>query len=267
MNRKLLIMLLAVCVSGSAQSQFTDSVWIVGGNGEEGELVSVEVWLQFNGAGPPDSIALFDIPLTYDATVCTVETITLGPDFSAWLDKSRIDNTGAQGPPAISKIGVSTFTFGPPIGPAPVERGTHLAATVDFRILDTAAPGDSSCIDTLMQAFSVPIYLGFVEKSGWVTYAPAFSTGCVRLGAFACGDCSGDGFVNFGDALYVKNYYYQTPPGSPPPIGQADVNLDGHVNFADALYIKNYYYQTPPGSPAPCEPPKAAPFGERRMEK
>ena len=85
---------------------------------------------------------------------------------------------------------------------------------------------------------------------------------------YACGDCNADGFVNFADALYVKNYYYQTPPGSPAPIGEADVNLDGYVNFADALYIKNYYYQTPQGSPPPCEPTLTAPsFRERRMER
>jgi|GEM_PF-2306783 len=84
---------------------------------------------------------------------------------------------------------------------------------------------------------------------------------------YPCGDCNGDAFVNFADALYVKNYYYQTPPGSPAPIGQGDVNLDGQVNFADALYIKNYYYQTPPGSPPPCEPTVTAPFREKSIKR
>jgi len=84
-------------------------------------------------------------------------------------------------------------------------------------------------------------------------------------GGAQCGDCNGDGFVNFADALYVKNYYYQTPPGSPAPIGQGDVNLDGFVNFADALYIKNYYYQTPPGSPPPCNP--TLDYAPRKDEK
>jgi hypothetical protein len=72
---------------------------------------------------------------------------------------------------------------------------------------------------------------------------------------WGCGDCNADGRITFADALYVKNYYFQTPPGSPAPIGEGDVNLDGRVTFADALYIKNYYFQTPQGSPAPCEPP------------
>ena len=46
-----------------------------------------------------------------------------------------------------------------------------------------------------------------------------------------------------------------------------DCNGDTRINFADALYLKNYYYQTPPGAPAPCEPPVAGPSSvERRME-
>jgi hypothetical protein len=82
-----------------------------------------------------------------------------------------------------------------------------------------------------------------------------------------CGDCNGDGRITFADALYVKNYYFQTPPGSPPPVCKCDVNLDGRITFADALYIKNYYFQTPPGSPPPCQPPKTSPLMEKRMER
>jgi hypothetical protein len=92
----------------------------------------------------------------------------------------------------------------------------------------------------------------------------AFVIGIVSF----CGDCNGDYAITFADALYLKNWYYQTPPGSPPPIGYSDVNGDGRVTFADALYIKNYYYQTPPGSPPPCDPPLTSPSSrERGVEK
>jgi hypothetical protein len=94
-----------------------------------------------------------------------------------------------------------------------------------------------------------------------------YNSNYITLSTCPCGDCNNDGRVTFADALYLKNYYYQTPPGSPAPICDGDVNLDGRITFADALYIKNYYYQTPPGSPPPCQPPKAAPFGERRMRR
>ena len=113
-------------------------------------------------------------------------------------------------------------------------------------------PPDSTCIDTLRSAFTPPRYLGFLDKFGIFTYTPVFIPDSIYVIEHACGDCNGDGNITFADALYVKNYYYQTPPGSPAPLGQGDVNLDGFVNFADALYIKNYYYQTPPGSPPPC---------------
>ena len=83
-----------------------------------------------------------------------------------------------------------------------------------------------------------------------------------------CGDCNGDGDITFSDALYLKNYFYQTPPASPAPIGQGDVNLDGMITFGDALYIKNYYHQTPPGSPPPCEPISArSPSKKKGMER
>jgi hypothetical protein len=102
---------------------------------------------------------------------------------------------------------------------------------------------------------------GFVTEEGW------YVDDVVVEGA-GCGDCNDDGRVTFADALYVKNYYFQTPPGSPAPIGKGDVNLDGRVTFADALYIKNYYFQTPPGSPPPCEPPATTgSSGEKPMRK
>ena len=106
------------------------------------------------------------------------------------------------------------------------------------------------------------------DQSEWIHYVWAEAGEIWYSNHFAiCGDCNGDGNITFSDTLYLKDYYYQTPPGSPPPIGDGDVNLDGFVNFADALYLKNYYYQTPPGCPPPCEPSLTAPFGERRIEK
>jgi len=234
----------------------TDSLWLVGGSGYPGDLVPVEVWLQYQGGGAGDSMASFDIPLAYDATICTVEAITLGPEFlGLWMDLSRIDNQGTQGPPAIPKVNVGGWTSSVPICGPPVPRGTHLAGTVDLRILDTVLPPDSTWLDTLMQAFSPTIFLGFVDKNGITRYIPSFSTDCIGVLEYSCGDCDGDGNISFSDALFLKDYYFQTPAGSPAPIGEGDVNLDGRVDFADALYIKNYYYETPPGFPEPCNPP------------
>ena len=82
---------------------------------------------------------------------------------------------------------------------------------------------------------------------------------------FQCGDCNGDGLVTFADALYLRNYYYQRPPGSPAPIGEGDVNLDGKIAFGDALYISNYYHW--PGYPEPCNPPVATSSSKQSVSR
>ena len=154
MNRKLACLALAILISSSVYG-YTDSLSIVGGDGAPGGLVPVQVWLQYEGSGPEDSMAGFDIPVRWDATICTVEAITIGTDFidgfgMDWRDWSRIDNAGTMGPPAIPKIGVMAYTLWTNY----VGHGTYLAATVDFRIFENATPGDSTYIDTLIRAFS-----------------------------------------------------------------------------------------------------------------
>jgi len=172
MNKKMLTILLTAFVSSLAYG-FTDSLWIVEAGGNPGDLVSVEVWLQYEGSGFGDCMSAFDIPFTYDATVCTVEAITIGPDFSLWEDQSRIDNQGTQGAPEVPKIGISAITT-TANGSSPVSRGVHLVASVDFRILNTVA-SNSTRIYTLMKAFTGPtIYLAFVDRYGHTSYYPAF---------------------------------------------------------------------------------------------
>jgi len=247
MRGRLAIVILAIPMASSSYA-FTDSLWIVGAEGSPGELVTVEVWLQYEGDGEADSISAFDIPLTYDADICTVETITIGPDFTFWDDRSRIDNQGMHGPPAVAKIGISAFTL-TPHGPPPVPRGTRIAATIDFRILSTVLPPDSACVDTLMQAFTNPsIPLAFVNKSGQTAYVPLFSVDCIEVTEYACGDCNGDGNVTIADATYLVSFIYG---GGPSPVGEGDVNVDGRYTIADATYIVSYIYRA---GPEPCNP-------------
>jgi len=110
------------------------------------------------------------------------------------------------------------------VGTVPV--GTHIAVKLSGKISDSAPPGH-------------------------YTFSP-FVSECYFLDESATQHLVG------GPTMYLE---------IEPEYACGDVNLDGFVNFADALYIKNYYYQTPPGSPPPCEPPKAATFKERRMER
>ena len=53
--------MLAMTISSSSALAFTDSVWIVGAEGYAGDLVTAEVWLQYEGSGGTDSIGAFDI--------------------------------------------------------------------------------------------------------------------------------------------------------------------------------------------------------------
>ena len=198
----LLLSILAIFLApGSSYSQFTDSVWVVGAQGDPGDSVQIEVWLQYEGGGAGDSMASFDMPFAWDASVCTVEAITMAPDFATWLTANIIDNAGTHDPAGVSKMLISAFTFGPPVMPDYAERGTYLAATVDFRILDTANPGDSTYIDTLT-AFFPPKFLGFVDKAGMNTYRPAYAGGSVIVPA-APGDVGATSITSPPDTVDV----------------------------------------------------------------
>jgi hypothetical protein len=230
---------------------YTDSLWIVGGEGVPGGLAQVEVWLEYEGAGGEDMLSAFDIPLTWDAAVCTLELIALGPDFVAerWYHQSRIDNQGVMGAPYVSKVGLSSFHMGPGVSRWFVQRGSHLVAVLHFRILRTAAPFDSACMDTLMEAFSPPIFLGFADMPGIVVYIPSFSTGCIAVVPCTCGDTNGDRRITVADPIYISTYIYK---GGNSPICEGDVNLDGRVTSADAIYLLAYIYRD---GPEPCNPP------------
>jgi hypothetical protein len=79
-----------------------------------------------------------------------------------------------------------------------------------------------------------------------------------------CGDCDGDGQITVSDARYLKDFYYQTPPGSPAPLGEGDVNSDGRITFSDALYLVRYIYR---GGPPPCQPSLTTLYWEQYMGK
>lgn len=190
MNGRMLCFMLAMIISSSSALAFTDSVWIVGAEGYAGDLVRVEVWLQYEGGGLGDSMSAFDIPLTWNAGVCTVEAVTIGDDFRWFQRQALIDNQGVAGPPSVPKTCASAFMI-MPIGPPFVDRGTHLAAMVDFRILNAATATDSTYIDTLLEAFSPPIYLGLVDKWGMHIYEPAYEGGWVSVSTTGLDD----GFV------------------------------------------------------------------------
>ncbi len=119
-------------VTSISHSQLVDSVWVNRVEGQPGELVSMEVWLQW----PRDSLESYEIHLTWDATICTVEAVNVNAP-SGYLTASNVDNSVP-----LAQMGAAHM-FGPYIG-----SGDHLGATVDFRIISTATPPCSTYVDT-----------------------------------------------------------------------------------------------------------------------
>jgi len=225
-----LIPVLSVLCMGLSVHGFSDSVWVVSTVGEPGQLMPVEIWMEYEGGGSRDSVSAFDILLSFDARVCTVEAYALGQDFSKWTNQSRIDNRGIQEPPAVSKIDLSAFTFGPPVGVPFVARGRHLAATVDFRILKTVKYGHFTYIDTLLQAFAPPLYLGFVDKGGANTYLPKYAGGWITALAER-GDVGPIAMTSPPDTVEAKDTYI-------PSVTVKNFEADSTVQYSSsARYI------------------------------
>jgi len=183
-------------------------------------------------------------PLKYDTSLVVCDSVKFNNLFQDWSQESRIcEDSGT--------ILMAAWTPGL-VSPYQLPPGGWNAATLWFSSRVSPDAQDTlSGVDTM---FVLPDHKLSLVDSNQILLRPMVATGTLDI-ALHCGDVNQDCGITFADALYLKNYYYQTPPGSPEPICEGDVNLDGRITFGDALYIKNYYYQTPPGSPPPCEPP------------
>ncbi len=72
----------------------------------------------------------------------------------------------------------------------------------------------------------------------------------VVIANISCGDASGDGELNLGDAVFLLNYVFRSGP-APLSSVAADANGDGSVNIADGIYIINFVFK---GGPSPSCP-------------
>lgn len=64
-----------------------------------------------------------------------------------------------------------------------------------------------------------------------------------------CGDASGDGLIDLGDAVYLLNYLFRGDP-APDPLWTGDCNCDEIVDLGDVVYLLNYLFKD---GPPPCE--------------
>jgi hypothetical protein len=63
-----------------------------------------------------------------------------------------------------------------------------------------------------------------------------------------CGDASGDGEINVGDAVFIIYYVFKGGP-PPSPVEAGDANCDGDCNVGDAVYLINHVFK---GGAEPC---------------
>jgi hypothetical protein len=75
------------------------------------------------------------------------------------------------------------------------------------------------------------------EYGGWSGLASFYI-----IPFYVCGDASGDGNIDAGDAVYIINYVFKSGPA--PEIPEAgDANADGRCDVGDAVYIINYIFR------------------------
>ncbi len=65
---------------------------------------------------------------------------------------------------------------------------------------------------------------------------------------YVCGDASGDGTVDVGDAVFLINYIFKSG-AAPDPIEAGDANCDNQVNVGDAVYLIQHIFNS---GPQPC---------------
>lgn len=68
-------------------------------------------------------------------------------------------------------------------------------------------------------------------------------------GTIFCGDASGNGDINVGDAVFLINYIFKGGP-APQPVCIGDANGNGDVNVGDAVFLIAYIFS---GGPPPLE--------------
>jgi hypothetical protein len=72
-----------------------------------------------------------------------------------------------------------------------------------------------------------------------------------NTGEHICGDASGDGQVNLGDAVFLIAYVFKRGL-SPDPVCSGDTNGDGGINIGDAVYLIAHLFKDGPNPVEPC---------------
>ncbi len=129
------------------------------------------------------------------------------------------------------------FIVGINIGKPPLSPGTGFIANLIF---SAASSGGEVRLETVTTSSETTVL-----DAGYISYEPYSNIGLINIGE--CGDASGDGHVNVGDAVYLINFIFRD--GLPPSVFvSGDANCDSFVNVGDAVYLINFVFSdgTPP---------------------
>jgi len=140
-------------------------------------------------------------------------------------------------PPSFSWQGQGDFDF-------------QLASDISFSapIVSATVSGMTYSLDSPLPVTDTTIYYWRVKPHGAPDYDCLYTINLVSGGGSLCGDITGNGNVDVGDAIYVINFIFKNGP-APDPYESGNVNCDGAVNVGDAVYYISYIFR---GGPAPC---------------
>lgn len=165
----------------------------------------------------------------YQFKVSLNETSAINPRSGSFVQAN---------PPSFTWPGSGDFDF-------------QLATDIAFSdvIISTVVSGNTFAVDAPLPETDTTIYYWRIKPHGTPDFDCLYAINLVPGGA-TCGDVTGNGYVDIGDAIYIINYIFKEGP-APDPYSNGDVNGDLAVNIGDAVYYINYIFR---GGPAPSCP-------------
>jgi PKD repeat protein len=159
------------------------------------------------------------------------------------VEGCRTESFGSiQQPHSNSTDKTMTFKLRPRIGsPLYMDAGSGPVMKLYFHTF--GAPGQEVSIS--LSGYS-PSYMPSFAAAEF-QYSPVAIGGVVNM-SYQCGDASGDGEINIGDAVVIIYYVFKGGP-PPSPVEAGDANCDGNCNVGDAVYLINYVFR---GGAEPC---------------
>lgn len=126
----------------------------------------------------------------------------------------------------------------------------QLASDIAFSdiMVNTTVSDNFFSLESPLPVTDTALYYWRVKPHGAPDYDFLYAVNIVSGGAAVCGDITGNGNVDIGDAVYLVNFIFKGGP-APDPFETADVNCDGRVNIGDAVYYIHYIFR---GGPPPC---------------